>query len=397
MEEAKLRGTFDEEYEFEKAMYMYQAYPCLRNMIDSYVSLIKERVIGQNEAIEKLVYTTYYNQYLNYVESYTDSKGGKRESMMLIAPTGSGKSTMFRALEEAFELPVYRANVTAMTSAGYVGDKVENMLLGLIDKADGDVEKAEEGVLLIDEIDKKVISTTSERDVAGKSVQQELLKFFDNATITLMRTHESKGVGVVAEKIKFHTGRLTIIFAGACVGLDEIRQKRLKKQTMGFASEKMAKETSEYTSEDLVKYGFIPELVARINRIEELRKLTHEDIINIMFFSKESSMQEKVNILHSLGIDDIVIDPVLWEKIAETVSAGTLGVRELDNIISKLFSPIIFNAFRHTSIGSLKIDENGNYVLYYPCENKKYSGKGIEIWKYQINGKRFLNEMNPNC
>lgn len=373
------REIFDEQYEIEKAMYMYQAYPCLRNEINSYVSLIKERVIGQEEAIKNLVYVTYYNQYLNYIESYTEESGGKRESMMIVAPTGSGKSTMFKALEDVFNLPVYRANVTAVTSAGYVGEKVETMLLGLIDKAGGDIEKAEEGVLLIDEIDKKIISTTSERDVAGKAVQQELLKFFDDATITVTKPHALKTGETVMEKIKFHTGRLTIVFAGACVGLEEIRQKRLKKQPMGFVSEETLEKTGEYIPEDLVKYGFIPELVGRINHIEELKKLTEQDIIDIMFFSKESSMQEKMRILRSLGVNKVVVDSVLWERIATMVAFGTLGVRELDNTISNLFRPIIYNAFGHTSDGELKIDANGNYELSYPCEEKTYKGKSLDF------------------
>lgn len=98
-----------------------------------------------------------------------------------------------------------------------------------------------------------------------------------------------------------------------------------------------------------------------------------------MFFSKESSMQEKMRILRSLGVNKVVVDSVLWERIATMVAFGTLGVRELDNTISNLFRPIIYNAFGHTSEGELKIDANGNYELSYPCEEKTYKGKSLDF------------------
>lgn len=162
--------------DFDKAIAMYQEFPCLRKNVESYIPLIKRKVVGQDKAIKDLLYVAYYNQYMNFLEEYMSEYQGKMKSMFLIAPTGTGKTTMLKALEEAFDVPVYRANVTAMTSAGYVGDKLENMLLGLLERAKGELDIAERGILLIDEIDKKVISTTNERDVAGKSVQQELLK-----------------------------------------------------------------------------------------------------------------------------------------------------------------------------------------------------------------------------
>ena len=174
------------ESDFDKAIAMYQDFPCLRKNVDFYIPLIKRKVVGQDNAIKDLVYVAYYNQYINFLEEYMSEYQGKRKSMFLIAPTGTGKTTMLKALEKAFNVPVYRANITAMTSAGYIGDKLENMLLGLLERAKGELDIAERGILLIDEIDKKVISTTNERDVAGKSVQQELLKLFEDATVNVI-------------------------------------------------------------------------------------------------------------------------------------------------------------------------------------------------------------------
>ena len=195
------------ESDFDKAIAMYQDFPCLRKNVDFYIPLIKRKVVGQDNAIKDLVYVAYYNQYINFLEEYMSEYQGKRKSMFLIAPTGTGKTTMLKALEKAFNVPVYRANITAMTSAGYIGDKLENMLLGLLERAKGELDIAERGILLIDEIDKKVISTTNERDVAGKSVQQELLKLFEDATVNVPLPECYRGIEqAIGKNIPFHTG-----------------------------------------------------------------------------------------------------------------------------------------------------------------------------------------------
>ena len=360
--------------EVETALYFYSMYPCLQYNIKSYTDLINEKVIGQQKAVERIVYASYFNQYLNFVEDYTGTKFGKRKSMFLIAPTGCGKSTMLMALEEVFDVPVHRANITSVTSAGYVGENVEAMLLGLIDKAKGDVEKAERGILLIDEIDKRIASDTNDKDVSGKAVQQELLKFFDRGTINVPKSRNG-----LAGTIEFNTGMLTIIFAGACVGLNEIRDKRLGSKKVGFiTSENNDSKSLEYSQEDLIEYGFIPELIGRIDIIEEFHRLSHQNIIDIIY-AKYSSMQEHVKILESLGVENIVIDGALWEKVADVVEKSNIGVRELNNIIGKLFYPIMYEAFQHTSTGTCTIDEYGNYTLTYKKEKKEYKGRGFDF------------------
>lgn len=370
--------------DFDKAIAMYQEFPCLRKNVESYIPLIKRKVVGQDKAIKDLVYVAYYNQYMNFLGEYMSEYQGKMKSMFLIAPTGTGKTTMLKALEEVFDVPVYRANVTAMTSAGYIGDKLENMLLGLLERAKGELDIAERGILLIDEIDKKVISTTNERDVAGKSVQQELLKLFEDATVNVPLPESYKGIAqAVGKNIPFHTGKLTIILAGACVGLNEVRDKRIRKTQIGFASkdEEVSIKSEEYTAQDLIDYGFIPELVGRISIIEEFNKLTKDDLIDIIYFSEESAMQEGCRVLASLGVDTISIDPFLWERIVDEVDIEKLGVRDLNSRIEKLFMPIIFEAFQHTRSGRLYVAADGSFELTYLDENKKYTGKCISFEK----------------
>lgn len=376
-------GYTERDEELEKAMYMYQCYPCLRYNIKSYIPLLKKKVIGQDKVLEKLIYVAYFNQYVNFLEEYLEEEICNRQSMLLIAPTGSGKSTMLRALEMAFNVPVVRVNITATTSSGYVGDKVESILLKLIERTKGEIAKAERGIILIDEIDKKITSDTSERDVSGKAVQQELLKFFDRGTISV----PVSGKGFKDGSIDFNTGNLTIILAGACVGLDEIRKKRLKtKSKIGFTSS-MEEETAtmEYTREDLIEYGFIPELIGRIDVIQELEPYTQDKLVDIIYFSDESYMQSHVSILQSLGVENIQIDGMLWEKIAERALGSKLGVRELNNIMGEMFYPIVYEAFQHSSPGSCVIDANGKYILSYKEEKKVYKGICIEIQEKETN------------
>lgn len=372
--------------ELEIAMYKFQCYPCLRYNLKSYLSILKKKVIGQDKVLEKLIYVAYFNQYVNFLEEYTEDENYRCKSMLLIAPTGCGKSTMMRALEKAFDVPVYRANITATTSAGYVGDKVESMLLGLIERAGGDVAEAQRGILLIDEIDKKVTSTTKDRDVAGKAVQQELLKLFEGGTVKVPL--HNRGIEGVNKSVEFKTGNLTIILAGACVGLDEIRKKRLgAKKAIGFVSTDGNKESvTEYTSDDLIEYGFIPELVGRIDFIEEFEPYTTSKLLDIIYFSDESCMQEHVRILTSLGLDEIVIDAFLWERIAEEILGNNLGIRELNRIVTKLFYPVVYEAFQHTSSGRCVIDADGKYTLTYKGEKETYTGQGIKL-------KEVLNEL----
>ncbi len=146
--------------EYEKAYFILQKYPCLANKVQSYVDLIESEIIGQTEVVEKVVYVIYLNQYLNYLEECLDEDFGKRKSLLLIAPTGNGKTALMRAVENTFNIPVHIANITATTSSGYVGASLEEMLIGLLERTKYDIKSAENGILLIDEIDKKASAST---------------------------------------------------------------------------------------------------------------------------------------------------------------------------------------------------------------------------------------------
>ncbi len=360
---------------FEKALDMYQAYPALRYSISSYVELIKEDIIGQDEAIKSLVFAAYYNQFLNFYEEYMEVFPGKRKTLLFIAPTGNGKTAMMRSFEAAFNVPVHLANITATTSSGYVGENVEEMLVALYEKADCDLERAERGVLFIDEIDKKAAAQMEDKDVAGKAVQQELLKILEPGTVNITVGKKVVGGAVLGDKIHFDTSNLTIVLGGAFVGLDAIRNLRLNKNPMGFTAKKVENQEESYTHEDLINYGFIPEFVGRIDTIVEFRRLTAEDIVSIIF-SPNSSMQQTLRILTAIGVKHVEIDSLLWEKIAHRVEKSSMGVRALNSLVAEMFYPILYDAFHHTDEGALFIDENGYYHLIY--SNQTYEGCGIK-------------------
>ncbi len=373
--EEKFLNDIDD-VDFEKALAMYQCYPSLRVSITEYVEAIKEDIIGQDEAIKSLVFAAYYNQFLNFYEEFMEIFPGKRKNLLFIAPTGNGKTAMMRSFEAAFNVPVHLANITATTSSGYVGENVEDMLVALYERADSDLERAERGVLFIDEIDKKAAAQMEDKDVAGKAVQQELLKILEPGVVHITVGKKVVGGAVLGEKLNFDTSNLTIVLGGAFVGLDAIRNQRLKKNPLGFTATKEENQNESFTHEDLINYGFIPEFVGRIDTIVEFRKLTAEDIVNIIF-SPNSSMQQTLRILTATGVRHVEIDDLLWEKLAHEVEKSNMGVRALNNLVSELFYPILYNAFHHTDAGVLKIDENGHYVLTY--KDQTYEGCGLKI------------------
>ena len=368
----------EEEYLVEEALEVLATYPCLQSSLDSYVNLIKQYIIGQDNAVEDVTFVVNLNQYMNFCEEVSGIYQGKRLVQLMVGDTGTGKTSLVQCIGPIFDVPVYIANITATTSSGYVGENVEDMLIGLYEKADCDIARAERGILYIDEIDKKVAtSSPNERDVAGKSVQQELLKIMEASELRLNLGKRGRANG--AETIRFSTENLTVILGGAFVGLSDIRKKRLHKKRIGFSQSEQEEDVdTEYTHEDLINYGFIPEFVGRIDIITEFRRLTAKDIVDIIY-SPNSAMQQKISLLDTLHVENVEVDPLLWEKIASMVENHAMGVRALNQLILKLFKPILFIALQHHQRGTCKIDEYGNFTLKYENDSKIYSGCGLNL------------------
>ena len=252
-------------------------YSSLNSTPKEILERILEEIIGQDEAVEKLTIAVYYNQMLNLIEELDGDNKYDRLTIFLIGNTGVGKTATVKALSKYFNVPFVRYSVDSITSAGYVGNKVEDILINLFNKANRDLALAERGIIFLDEFDKKVKQESSAgRDINGEAVQQELLKFLEPSLVELSLSDKTR--------VPFETGRLTVILGGACVGLDKVRDKRLHRvPKVGFTHEEQSsQEDNEYISEDLINYGLIPELVGRITIIDTFRDLDDNDIYNIL-------------------------------------------------------------------------------------------------------------------
>lgn len=337
-------------------------YECLSSTPQQIVEKICQEVLGQEEAIQKLVHVVYYNQMSNFLEDIGES-APKRINVLLVGPTGCGKTSSINALKKYFEVPVAKYNADAITSAGYIGQKVEDILIRLFEESKRNLALAERGVIFIDEFDKKAEQITSAgKDINGKAVQEELLKILEPNTIDL-KLHDNT-------KIQFYTGRLTVILGGAFVGLDDIRKKRLCKTALGFGrTNEMSEEEVQkhkFIPQDFIKYGFIPELVGRIVMIDEFRKLELDDIMRIMLNGKNSPYREKTNFITNALNVELQISMKFLKRIAEeTLDTGT-GARSLEAKITNIFYPIIQEIFEHKEdYGVCLIDESGAYELIF--------------------------------
>lgn len=339
-------------------------YKCLDVTPRMLAQKISEEVIGQDDAVRKTAFVIHYNQKMNLLEEI-ECKNRKRRKLLLVGPTGSGKTSIYEAVKNNLDIPVIKYSADSITSAGYIGNKVESIFVRLFYEADQDLPKAERGIIFIDEIDKKREESARDggRDINGRSVQEELLKVLEANIIDVPLPNK--------KIIQFDTRRLTIILMGAFVGLDDIKKKRLAKNSMGFKgkSETMSDEEIDkmpYIPQDFIDYGFIPEFIGRTPMIARLRKLKKEDILKIIFYGKNSSYIEQTRLLaDELNVEQQISIKYL-EKLAEELEDSVTGVRDLDSRIYGLFDQITEEAFeRPGEYGMCFIDEDGHFELIY--------------------------------
>lgn len=337
-------------------------YSILYKTIDELVDEVEKSVIGQHESIKKLTFLVYHNQYLNLLEDLNGTNF-KHLSGLIIGPTGSGKTASINKIASLFNVPFVKVAATDLTSSGYVGQEVNSILLSLLRAADNDIELAERGIVFIDEIDKKQATSpnnSSNRDINGTAVQEELLKIFEPSTVYLGR-----------ESIPFNTSRLTVIGGGRFKGLEEIREKRLNgPKVIGFNDQSPVKNEdnpvldrlfnpADYCAQDLIDFGLIDELVGRIKIIAEFKKLSLFDAIAILF-SKDSLLVQYIDIFKSRAVY-LDIDPIILTEIAETLSNSPTGVRDLESKVFTLLYPALYDTEQSYFPGICNIDSEGNY------------------------------------
>ena len=320
---------------------------------------LDDYVVGQQHA-KKAMSVAVYNHYKRVMSNYDDGIEIEKSNMLMVGPTGSGKTYLVKTLARLLNVPLAIADATSLTEAGYIGDDIESVLSKLLAAADNDVEKAERGIVYIDEIDKIAKKKNAhQRDVSGESVQQGMLKLLEGAEVEVPIGASSKNAMVPMTTID--TTNILFICGGAFPGLEEIITERLTKHsTMGFGSELKDKYENDedilmkVTTEDVRKFGMIPEFIGRLPILFSLEALTEEMLIDILKEPKNAIIKQYQKLLEMDEVKLEFSDDALT-AIAKKAKEKKVGARALRSIIEDIMLDIMYEIPKDDNIGSVLI------------------------------------------
>lgn len=315
---------------------------------------LDQYIIGQDHA--KMILSVAVSNHYKRINNKNENISIQKSNVLIFGPTGSGKTLLAKSVAKYLDVPFVIADATSLTEAGYVGDDVESMIIRLLAEADGDIEKAQRGIVFIDEIDKisrKSESTSITRDVSGEGVQQALLKLVEGTKCRIPQTGRRKNPN--SDMLEIDTTNILFIAGGAFVGLSDIVARRVDNNSIGFGAQIKNNESNgdyldQVTPDDLTKFGMIPEFTGRFTSRVSIRELSKEQLIQILTQVKNSYIDQYH---YLLGIDEIELtfDQDAIEQIAENCTKLKTGARGLHSEIERILLPHMYNVQKYRNAG----------------------------------------------